>query len=107
MRRGRITSLRGVSMTHLSRVWTHASLSEEVAPVICPSRGSPCGCLLTLPSSRRSIASLFEERFRTGSYSKKPEFVNEKIILGRSSDSYWQYRFGFKSMRLANSHWLT
>jgi hypothetical protein len=40
--RGKMTSLRGVSMTHLSRVWTHASFSEQIVPVICPSPESRC-----------------------------------------------------------------
>jgi hypothetical protein len=59
--RGKMTSLRGVSMTHLSRVWTHASFSEQIVPVICPSRGSRCGSSLTSPSSLfLSSMSVFE-----------------------------------------------
>jgi len=38
--RGTMTSLRGVSMAHRSRVWTHASFSEQILSVSCPARES-------------------------------------------------------------------
>src|SRR6516165_5454022 len=61
---------RGPSVTHLSRVWNHASFSEEMGPVVCPSRGSPDGSLLASASSRRPIASLPNEGVWKRNYSQ-------------------------------------
>jgi|HubBroStandDraft_6_1064221.scaffolds.fasta_scaffold2872887_2 hypothetical protein len=33
---GKDYSLSGLSMTHVSRVWNHASFSEEMEPVVRP-----------------------------------------------------------------------
>ena len=34
-------SFTGLSLTHLSRVWNHASFSDEMAPVVCATWGIP------------------------------------------------------------------
>jgi len=36
-----MTSLTGLSLTHLSRVWSHASFIEEIGPVVCSRAGDP------------------------------------------------------------------
>src|SRR5690242_580215 len=56
--KGSMISLKGLSMTHVSRVWKHASFSEEMAVVVCPGRRSSDGSLLT--SSRRLIVFLHD-----------------------------------------------
>jgi hypothetical protein len=79
--RGKMTSLRGRVYDHLSRVWTHASFSEQIVPVICPSPESRCGSSFTSPSSWRSIVSLLGGRFRNGSYSKNLNLSMKRIMF--------------------------
>src|SRR5262245_50347950 len=52
---GKMSSLRGASTAHLSRVCNHAWFSEEMGPVVCPSRESRGGSSLTVPSLSRPI----------------------------------------------------
>ena len=45
LKRGRMTSLRGLLLTHLSRVWNHASFSEGMASSGLPEPGISTGKL--------------------------------------------------------------
>src|SRR5215467_2030870 len=97
-------------MTYSSRVWSHASFSEEIVSVDCLERRSPGRRIVTLPSRRSSINFLPNEHYIKTLFNMNANLSREKITFTiflrtfsaiddkrPSGGSYRLYRFGFQS----------
>jgi hypothetical protein len=71
----------GASTAHLSRVCNQASFSEEMGPVVCPSRESRGGTLLTSRSLRRLTVSLVDYASLQENLFIKAKYVNKNWTI--------------------------
>ena len=94
--RGRITSLKGVSGTHLSRVCNHASFSERMEGVVWLRWRSPRRSIFAALSSNFLIAHSLR-----GACFRRELFI--KCLVVSIKNHAWQTNTGSAPCRLARS----